>query len=171
MKIGFRNTYANVAATAALVLTLGGTGYAATSVVSQHRAGSGSLPGTLAHHKTLKGAWGHSAVSSAPTNDTQTASISYPIHLAKNVKVVVRQQGAGPSRACPGKPKAPAARPGFLCIYVGGGTNHGKVKTYSPVNGNDIPGQGNYKYGAIVFWFPITTDFTFASGTWAVTAK
>jgi hypothetical protein len=168
MKIGFRNTYANVAATAALVLTLGGTGYAATSAVSHDRAKAGSLPGTLAHHKTLKGAWGHSAVAAG--TDTQTASISYPVPLAKNVQVVVRQDGSS-SRKCPGTNKSPKARPGFLCIYVGGGDNHGTVHTYSPVNGNDVQGQGNYKYGAIVFWFPNVADFTFASGTWAVTAK
>ena len=170
MKIGFRNTYANVAATAALVLTLGGTGYAATSVVSHDRAGSGSLPSTLAHHKTLKGAWGQSAVGTS-TNDIQTDTISYPVRLKKNVTAIVRQQGSGPTVNCPGSRKSPKARPGFLCIYVCGGTNHGTVSTYSPVDGNDTPGEGNYKYGAVVFWFPSSASFTFASGTWAVTAK
>jgi hypothetical protein len=169
MKIGFRNTYANVAATAALVLTLGGTGYAATSVVSHDRA-PGSLPGTLAHHKTLKGAWGQSALGTS-TDDIQTDTISYPVRLKKNVKVVVRQEGSGSTHNCPGTPSSPKARPGFLCIYVGGGDNHSTVHTYSPVDGNDVPGQGNYKYGAVVFWRPVTATFVFASGTWAVTAK
>jgi hypothetical protein len=169
MKIGFRNTYANVVATAALVLTLGGTGYAATSMVSHQRAGSGSLPGTLAHHKTLKGAWGQSAV--AATGDIETASISYPISLKKNVKVIVVQQGSGPTHHCPGSRKSPQARPGFLCVYVGGGINHDQVATYSPVDGTDTPGQGNYKFGAVVFWKPPAPGGAFASGTWAVTAK
>lgn len=170
MKIGFRNTYANVVATAALVLTLGGTGYAATSMVGHQRAGSGSLPGTLAHHHSLRGAWGQSA---SPTliDQVQTASLSYPISLKKNVKAIVVQQGTGPTHNCPGTPKSPKARPGFLCVYVGGGINQGPVSTYSPVNGNDIRGQGNYKYGAVIFWSPPVAEFAFASGTWAVTAK
>lgn len=169
MRIGFRNTYANVTATAALVLTLGGTGYAATSIGS-HGAGAGGLPTVLGHHQTLKGAWGHSAVSSAPSNDTQTASISYQVPLADNVKVVVRQDGTSNDH-CPGSNKSPKAKPGFLCVYVGAGTNLGPVKTYSPVNGNDKQGKGNYKYGAVVFWLPNSQSFTFASGTWAVTAN
>jgi hypothetical protein len=168
MKIGFRNTYANVAATAALVLTLGGTGYAATSMTSHDRAGSGSLPNSLAHHKTLRGAWGESFTNPA-SNDIQTDSISYPIHLKRNVKAVVRQEGAGSTHNCPGTPRSPQARPGFLCIYVAVGTNQATVHSYSPVDGNDV---GNYKYGAVVYWRPTNPNtFTFASGTWAVTAK
>jgi len=166
MKIGFRNTYANVAATAALVLTLGGTGYAATSVVSQDRA-PGGLPGSLAHHKTLKGSWGQSAEGTS-TDDIQTSSISFPLHLKRNVTAVVRQEGAGSTHNCPGTARSPQARPGFLCIYVGVGINQGTVHSYSPIDGND---NGNYRYGAVVYWRPVSASFTFASGTWAVTAK
>jgi hypothetical protein len=164
MKIGFRNSYANVVATAALVVALGGTGYA--SVASHHRAGSGSLPATLAHGKTLRGAWGLSAMASS-TADDETDSISYPIHLAKNVTVVVRPVGAGSSHNCPGTVTAPQARAGFLCVYVGAGENHDAISHYSPIDGNDT----NYKYGAVIIWVPIAPGFTFASGTWAVTAK
>jgi hypothetical protein len=139
-------------------------------MVSHQRAGSGSLPGTLAHHHTLRGAWGQSAVGTT-TSDIQTASISYPIHLKKNVHAIVVPQGSGPTHHCPGTPGSPQARPGFLCVYVGGGINHNPVGTYSPVDGTDTPGQGNYRYGAIVFWTPATVDGVFASGTWAVTAK
>lgn len=167
MRITFGNTYANVAATAALVLALGGTSYAATSVVGHH--GAGSSASKLAASKTMTGAWGQSALGTS-TDDIQTDTISYPKKLGKNVKVVIRQDGSS-NRRCPGTNKSPKARPGFLCIYVGNGVNHDSVKTYSPVNGNDQPGEGNYRHGAVVYWFPTSADFTYATGTWAVTPK
>src|SRR6188472_4657095 len=169
MRIGLRNTYANVAATAALVLTLGGTGYAATTVGSDG-AGAGGLPTVLGHHHTLKGAWGQSATAITSTDDIQTDSISFQVPLGKTVKAVVRQKGDGPSKHCPGSAKAPKAKPGFLCIYVGSGLNQNDVNTYSPVTGKNGSDQ-NYKFGAVVFWRPATVDRVFAAGTWAVTAK
>jgi hypothetical protein len=170
MKIGFRNTYAQVVGTAALVLTLGGTGYAATSLHHSASKAAGSLPTTLASQHSLKGAWGQSA-RATDTGDVETDTIAYPMHLKRNVTAIVVQQGSGSTRNCPGTRKSPKARPGFLCVYVGGGVNHGQVSTYSPIDGNDLQGQGNYKYGAVVFWNPAIVDFAFASGTWAVTAK
>jgi hypothetical protein len=166
MRIGFRNTYANVAATAALVLTLSGTGYAASTVRGDGAGAAGGLPGTLASGKTLTGSWGQSAEPA--TSQIQTDTISFPVRLSKPVAVHVRQQGAGPSRNCPGTPSAPKARKGHLCIYVGAGANHDPVDTYSPVDG---AGNGNYKFGAVVYWRPQSADFVYASGTWAVTAK
>lgn len=101
------------------------------------------------------------------TGDLETVTVSFPVHLAKDVTVIVRQQGAGSSHNCPGTVTAPQARAGFLCVSVGAGENHNDVGTYSPIDGN----QTSFKYGAIIIWQPVTADFTFASGTWAVTAK
>jgi hypothetical protein len=165
MRLPFRsNTYANVTATAALVLALTGTGYAAGSL--HHSASkAGGLPTVLGHGKTETGAWGGS--QQPASDDIQTDSISFPIHLKSAPTLVVRQDGSSSSH-CPGNASKPKAKPGFLCVYVASGSNHGDVSAYKDQNGHD----GADKFGAIVYWTPVTSgDFTYAAGTWAVTAK
>jgi hypothetical protein len=183
--IRFRSTtYANITATAALVIALGGTSYAAASLarnsvgsaqVKNHsllaedvKAGqltAGALDARLPSGATERGGWGQSSEDPA-SGEIQTSAFSFPVPLAKNVKAKVIQEGAGPTANCPGTVTAPKAAKGFLCVYVGGGNNHVNVRTYAAVDGDT-----NYRFGAIAYWRPTAAGtFTYASGTYAVRA-
>jgi hypothetical protein len=186
MKLNLRSsTYANVTATAALVIALGGTSYAAASIaknsvgsrqVINHsllakdvKAGQltkGALDGRLPSGVTLRGGWGQSATDPASTGDIQTSAVSFAVPLASNVTANIVQEGAPSTTNCPGTVNNPKARKGFFCIYVGAGANHVDVDSYAEVNGGD-----DFRFGGVVYWRPLATgSFTFASGTYAVRA-
>lgn len=185
MKLSLRSsTYANVTATAALVIALGGTSYAAATL-ARNSVGSpqvkdhsllvkdvkpgeltrGALDRRLPSGVTLRGGWGQS--SSAPADgEIQTSAISFPVPLASNVTAVVIQDGAPSTTNCPGTVNAPKARKGFFCIYVGNGLNHVNVDSYA-----EVDGSSNFRFGGVVYWRPTSPgSFTFASGTYAVRA-
>jgi len=187
MKLNLRSsTYANVTATAALVIALGGTSYAAatlaknsvgTEQVKNHsllakdvKAGQltkGALDGRLPSGVTLRGGWGQSATDPATTNEIQTSAVSFAVPLATNVKARIVQEGGPSTTNCPGTVTAPKARKGFFCIYVGAGTNHVDVDSYAEVNGDD-----DFRFGGVVYWRPQATgSFVYASGTYAVRAR
>jgi hypothetical protein len=180
-----RSTYANVTATAALIIALGGTSYAAatlaknsvgTKQVKNHsllakdvKAGQltkGALDGRLPSGVTLRGGWGQSASNPADTGEIQTSAVSFALPLATNVTANIVQEGAPSTTNCPGTVAAPKARKGFFCIYVGAGTNHVDVDSYAELNGGD-----DFRFGGVVYWRPQSAgSFTYASGTYAVRA-
>jgi hypothetical protein len=97
--------------------------------------------------------------------DLASASISFPIPLATAPTATIVSSGT--TAACPGSVTAPAAAPGQLCVYEGGGENVGEIGTYDPVNGD---GGGASEYGAGLAIDSEGVGNFFSDGTWAVTA-
>jgi hypothetical protein len=95
-------------------------------------------------------------------------AISYPFPLAASPELHMIQTGAMPPPQCPGTVAAPAAKRGHLCIYVGAANDAGAVHVFSVADGDE---KGPYTHGAAVYKDSAADPGTYASGTWAVTAR
>jgi hypothetical protein len=175
------STHATVVAYLALFAALGGgTAYAAKHYLitstnqikpsvrkALHGAtgASGPLLTVLPSGATETGSY-DAAGTATVVGDLASASISFSIPLATAPTPTIVTPGTT-TAACPGSVTAPAAAPGQLCVYEGGGENVGEIGTYDPVNGD---GGGASEYGAGLEIDSEGVGNFFSDGTWAVTA-
>jgi hypothetical protein len=163
-------------------------------------SGGGSAETCLGKEKTMTGVW--SASFSVPVGGPQTADLGaidfrIPICLPEitppneilfvwiNEKESEEPIKAG-EKGCPGTSGEPAAKPGFLCVFTGGGggfeekkwKNVKKPPTLAQAAGNEAPTAG--QFGNFIVWktgeYNATTPVTLAAaaqmtamGPWAVT--
>lgn len=163
-------TYANVVATMALVLALGGGAYATTSSSDggspESRAGD-VLPSGV----TQRGVFDVSGMQSGgATLNMQLAAVTFPkrLNFTPNAHLVFSGVPVG---ACPGTVNKPTAKRGHLCLYVGGQWNQGSVLFVDPRTQGS---PGVTPWGFVLATEPYTTSGSFSfdvHGTWAVTAK
>jgi hypothetical protein len=98
-------------------------------------------------------------------------AVSFPLQLASAPTVVQVPWGSSNAH-CPGTTAAPAANPGYLCIFIRGDSNVAQA-----IAGNDFYPQepGNLNYGAGSFGVLLTAESNASGvvevvGSWAVTA-
>jgi hypothetical protein len=100
------------------------------------------------------------------------ASISYPFALAAEPSIEIVQAGATPGPNCPGSIGSPAAKPGYLCVFVGVAFEvEGEAVSVEPPN--YLAGE-YYLHGAVVYTRTVQSGpephTGQISGSWAVTA-
>jgi hypothetical protein len=126
--------------------------------------GATGFTNTLPVGATEKGTW---ATQIHAANSGDFSEIGFNIPLAAAPKVNVIQKGAGSTAACPGKPNAPAAASGNLCVYVS--TNESTtVETLDPSVEGGITNSAS-PWGTTVDAFTESATSGMAYGTWAVT--
>ncbi len=181
-------TYANVAATIALVLAMCGGAVAAThylinstgqinpKVLRKLRGNTGPRgpqgpagrdSSQLSSGETITGSFADSATPGQEGGHL-VASISYPVAATNPTPQVALYGQSMPG--CPGSPAAPAAEKGHLCIYMGRLND----VTLSPTVKGTSDGAGDFRAGAAIF-VPIPTGGCKTCepemlGTWAYTA-
>jgi hypothetical protein len=202
-------TYANVTATLALFLALGGTAVAANHYLLHAKSqispallktlhgasgprgatgatgatgptgatGAAGAPGlqgiqgiqgipgptseTVPAGSTMRGAYGFELTAAAGAQ-IEGGFVSYPMVLPSSPTGEVFSASGQAATHCPGSSSAPAADPGYLCVYRA--STSGTVtqtKLYNPQNGSSPPGAGS------VYGFDVEDVFT-ASGTASV---
>ncbi len=126
--------------------------------------GASGFTSTLPVGATEKGTW---ATEIHDESSSGFSAISFNIPLAAAPKANVMQKGAGPTAACPGKPNAPAAASGNLCVYVSTNDNT-TVGLLDPSVEGGITNSAS-PWGTTVDAFTETKFPGVAYGTWAVT--
>jgi hypothetical protein len=192
MKFSLRSTsYANVTATAALVVALSGVGYAASALphgsvgtaqlkgnavisakVKNHSLTSADVkkgqwlqPATLPHGKTETGFFGGTFPGASGNILSSFVSLPVPVPGLTNLQVV--QDGDSPTTECPGSTTQPKAKRGWLCVYVGF-----QDSGLGVVSGYGQDGGENFSRGAVLYYHVNTGgDNLDMAGTWAVTAN
>ncbi len=129
--------------------------------------------------------------TSAPTGSTQVGafaaegtatgggqyvavtSISFPLTLAAAPTIVELSLGTVPTTNCPGTSEAPAAAPGYLCLYFNSEEN-----LHAGASGYDLYPQvagatvfGASPFGTVLSAQSAAAGEVYAAGSWAVTAK
>jgi hypothetical protein len=143
-----------------------------TSFVCNGEAGETGFSESLPAGKTLKGNWGFGYTPQFSENKQIFAPISFAIPVTGSITAVYVKTPGEEAANCPGSSTAPAAAPGFLCIYkkignagvefLGATVNEaGTVVTLNPEKHEE-----EVEPGVIVETFG--PSFTY--GTWAVTA-
>jgi hypothetical protein len=101
------------------------------------------------------------------------SSISFPLQLASAPAVIEIQRFATPTTDCPGSSSAPAAAPGYLCLYFDYAQN-----IYAAAPPYDLYPQdptnldfGASTYGALLGADSAASGEVQAAGSWAVTAQ
>jgi hypothetical protein len=97
--------------------------------------------------------------------DLAASAISFPVPLASAATPSIVTSGS--TTNCPGSATAPAAAPGYLCVYVGDTVNVGVQAVYDPFGGN---GGTASRYGAMFVADSGGAGNFYTDGTWAVTA-
>lgn len=179
------STYANVVATVALFVALGGGAYAATQLpaksVGTRQIKDGAVTPSklrkrpfverLPSGKTLRGAWYLGAyVEGGGTTHQATDSISFGHRLSEAPSVQVIPPNGASTAACPGSVEVPSASPGYLCIYTG--KQYGTVFDVGVLDTRTNT-KGASPFGAGLYIYPNgAADTAYgAQGTWAVRAK
>ena len=126
--------------------------------------GTTGFTSTLPVGATEKGTW---ATQIHAANSGDFSAISFNIPLASAPKVNVMQKGAGSTAACPGKPNAPAAASGNLCVYVSTNENT-TVEVLDPSVEGGLTNSAS-PWGTTVDAFTELAPSGVAYGTWAVT--
>lgn len=126
--------------------------------------GTTGFTSTLPVGATEKGTW---AIQIHAEHSGDLSAISFNIPLAAAPKVNVIQKGAGSTAACPGKPNAPAAASGNLCVYVSTNENTTVVLLDPSVEGGLTNSAS--PWGTTVDAFTESAPSGVAYGTWAVT--
>jgi len=168
----FRLTYANVVSTMALVLALGGGAYAATTQGPVQKAAplGAAGPSVLGHRLTEKGVFdvgGMEAIGATQNAMLEAVTFAYPLSFTPKGRVL--SMGVKTS-ACPGTVRKPTAKPGFLCLYMGGQWSNGSVVFLDPRTQGSV---GIMPLGFVIYTTPMATTNSFGfdvHGTWAVTA-
>jgi hypothetical protein len=188
-KLRFRPTYANVIATLALFLALGGGAYAATQLASnsvgsqQIKTGSiriGDLnrelriklnDEQLASGETVRGPFYLDAEFANPLRNNYQAggtTISFGPGLKDPPKVDVIKEGATGNADCAGSPTFPTAARGFLCFYIQEQQNVGQFEICAigcPNTRSSSPFGANLTLVA-----DVAHTQAYIEGSWAVTA-
>ena len=126
--------------------------------------GASGFTSTLPVGATEKGTW---ATEIHAANSGDFSAISFNIPLAAAPKVNVVQKGAGSTAACPGKPNAPAAASGNLCVYVSTNEN-ATISILDPSVEGGLTNSAS-PWGTTVDAFTEAATSAVAYGTWAVT--
>ncbi|MHB8691828.1 MAG: hypothetical protein ACYDHH_11315 [Solirubrobacteraceae bacterium] len=131
------------------------------------------LPTVLASGASEKGVWATSATNYSASGPTQYAyaAISFPVPApAAPTTQWIPSPGAysAPTQACPGNVTAPAAAPGYLCIYDSSAAT-APPTVFDPATPYGTQ-QGAGRYGAILAFAEAPYASVYAYGTWAVTA-
>jgi hypothetical protein len=126
--------------------------------------GVSGFTSTLPVGATEKGTW---ATEIQTMDSHEFSAISFNIPLAAAPKVNVIQKGGSSTAACPGKPNAPAAASGNLCVYVSTNDNT-TVETLDPSVEGGLTNSAS-PWGTTVDAFTESTAPGVAYGTWAVT--
>jgi hypothetical protein len=126
--------------------------------------GASGFTSTLPAGATEKGTW---AMEIPSASSGSFSAISFNIPLAGAPKANLMQKGAGSSAACPGKPNAPAAATGNLCVYVSTNSNTTLELLDPSVEGGITNGAS--PWGTTVEGFTEASSPGVAYGTWAVT--
>ena len=155
---------AMVVAVIALVIVLGGTGYAASRVVAS-TARTASSPGTLASGKTEAGVWGVDGYAGGAGRlvGASAQSFAFPLAAAPRAHYV----RSPPTAACPGTPARPSARPGNLCVYLTGSERVGTVTIYRETDTR----KGASRIGFNVVLTSGGKGAVYSFGSWAVRAR
>jgi hypothetical protein len=191
-----RLTYANVAASIALFLALGGGAYAATqlpnnSVGSKQikrgsiaysdlsraarrklkgargpRGPAGPIATTLPKGETLRGFFNIDFVAVNP-DEIQGDSISFGFTLSQPPKIEILTEGQPPTSGCPGSLSNPAAAPGQLCLYE---ITKFNVGNFAVCNLECESTEFASPWGAEIFVHSQAAGRSFVGGSWAVTA-
>jgi hypothetical protein len=175
-----RLSYANVAATVALVFAMAGGAVAAThyiitstsqikpSVRAALRGARGprgpagspaSYPSTLPSGRTETGVFAIRTTSPGPGTDAPDDPISFGLPLASS------PTRGGPSD-CTGSVGNPTAAPGKFCLYPNQNVNVGVVFVLDPGTGV----EGTSRQGVILVARAAAAGDKIYRGTWAVTA-
>ena len=121
--------------------------------------GSLQAPATVPSKKTLKGIFGLDDHASAGGQD-YGSMVSYGTRFAS--ALTVEQVTGSPTANCPGSQENPLAKPGFLCVYPGGGIN---------ATGGTVVTSG---FAGLGFEYRVTSAAAgdiVTAGTWAATAS
>jgi Collagen triple helix repeat (20 copies) len=127
-------------------------------------------PETLPSGRTLVGTfavsgWGEAGFPNPGTGLLHTAvSYQIPLEAAPPHREVIEENGA-PTTGCPGSVTAPAAAPGFLCLYISALQN---VHLFGGGNELQFPDP---KAGFTFEGFTAAAGAAVAEGTWALTAE
>lgn len=115
-------------------------------------------PATVPSKKTLKGVFGLDDHASAAGQD-YGSMVSFGTQFAS--PLTTEQVTGSPTTNCPGSQENPLAKPGFLCVYPGGGINSG--------SGTVVTGG----FARLGFEYRVTSNAAgdiVTAGTWAATA-
>jgi len=125
----------------------------------------GPFPTTLPTGQTIRGSYrvGNQTVSGTPVLVFDTESFVYPLTSAPIVNVITI--GGASTSQCPGSADNPQAAPGNLCIYAALGLVANPVCVIDPT-----ANLGCARSATTGFTLSTTTNDTFSTGTWAVTA-
>jgi hypothetical protein len=128
---------------------------------------AGPVTGMLPRGVTLRGTWSVRDQATAANNDI-SAPVTWGFSLTTAPATHLISLGSpAPSGCGGGSVSAPAADPGNVCIYIGGGTNYG-VLVFDPAVGF-VNTSETYGTSLIV---SATAPGEYASfGTWAVTGS
>jgi len=188
-KLRFRPTYANVIATLALFLALGGGAYAATQLsansVGSQQIKTGSIrigdlnrelriklnDEQLSSGETVRGPFFLNAEFANPLRSEYQAdwtTISFGPGLKDSPEVDVIKEGAIGNADCAGSPTDPTAAPGFLCFYIEEQQNVGKFEICAISCPNT---RSASPFGAMLTLVAdVAHTQAFIEGSWAVTA-
>lgn len=139
----------------------GGTTYACNGEKGREGTFGGS---TLPAGKTLTGVWAASGYGEAgfpePGTGIATTGVSFqlPLSVVPTARTVREEE---PVSECPGTAAAPAAAPGYLCVYIRGAQN---AEVGAGVNFHGAS-------GFTVVGYTAAKGFVLLEGTWAVTAE
>lgn len=126
--------------------------------------GVSGFTSTLPVGASEKGTWA-TEVHTASSGDFSAISFNIPLAAAPKVNVI--QKGAGSTAACPGRPNAPAAASGNLCVYVSTNENT-TVEVLDPSIEGGLTNSAS-PWGTTVEAFTELAPSGVAYGTWAVT--
>jgi hypothetical protein len=135
----------------------GGTTYACNGEKGKEGTFGGS---TLPEGKTLTGVWAASGYGEAAETGFAVSGVSFALPLPSRPNPVIIQENGTPSWECPGTAEAPAAAPGYLCVFVNLAEN---AK-------DGLRGVGAHPYGFTVLGLTEAAGAIVIEGTWAVTA-
>lgn len=132
----------------------------------------GPFPASMPSHRTVTGAWavGNTAVGATAGSSQFSYSAStfaFPFVTAPTPVLVTDGQNDPDPLHCTGTPAAPAAAPGYLCVYL---TFNKDVETFTFFDPTTANTGAASRFGWGLVAKSTTGGNVVAQGTWAATA-
>jgi hypothetical protein len=136
------------------------------------RGVAGPYPASLPSHRTITGAWaaGNTAVGATVGSSQFSYSAStfaFPFATAPTPVIIYDAADNEDPVHCTGTPAAPAAAPGYLCVYVSYSKDIDTLSLYDPATAN-FGAASKFGWGLVAK--STNGGNVVAQGTWAATA-